>query len=114
MVIGLLTMAAGAFVFIPAASTASYPLFLTPLIILAPGITVFHFSVTPCVLVPGKPETSLSRLDLTQAFNSLGTTIGPNLGGLLILIAAPLSVFFFRQPAPPALHAFPVQDASSV
>src|SRR5271166_139183 len=88
MVVGLLTMAAGSFLFVPAASAASYPLFLTALIILAAGITGLQVAANPYVVVLGKPATAPSRLDLTQAFNSLGTTIAPKIGGLLILAAA--------------------------
>ena len=88
MVVGLLTMALGAFLFLPAASVASYPLFLTALVVLAAGITGLQVSANPYVVVLGKPETASSRLDLTQAFNSLGTTIAPKLGGLLILASA--------------------------
>jgi FHS family L-fucose permease-like MFS transporter len=62
----------------------------------------------------GKPETASSRLDLTQAFNSLGTTIAPKIGGLLILSAAPMAVEQIRQLAPQALHAYRVQEAASV
>src|SRR5215470_1533656 len=104
MVVGLLTMACGAFLFVPAASAASYPLFLTALLILAAGITGLQVSANPYVDLLGKPETASSRLDLTQAFNSLGTTIAPKLGGLLILSAAPLAVEQLRQLAPEALH----------
>src|SRR5215469_14461970 len=68
MVIGLVTMALGAFLFLPAASAASYPLFLTALIILAAGITGLQVAANPYVVVLGKPETASSRLDLTQAF----------------------------------------------
>src|SRR6201997_2890169 len=85
MVAGLLTMAAGAFLFIPAAVVVSFPLFLTALMILAAGITGLQVAANPYVVVLGKPETASSRLDLTQAFNSLGTTVAPKLGGLLIL-----------------------------
>src|SRR5215467_3724585 len=92
MVAGLLCMAAGAFLFVPAASSASFPLFLGALIVLAAGITGLQVAANPYVVVLGKPETASSRLDLTQAFNSLGTTIAPKLGGLLILAAAPLAV----------------------
>src|ERR1700745_865771 len=85
MVVGLLTMALGAFLFLPAASAASYPLFLTALVVLAAGITGLQVAANPYVVVLGKPQTASSRLDLTQAFNSLGTTIAPKLGGLLVL-----------------------------
>ncbi len=114
MVVGLLTMAFGAFLFLPAASAASYPLFLTALLILAAGITGLQVAANPYVVVLGKPETASSRLDLTQAFNSLGTTIAPKIGGLLILSAAPLAIEQLQQLAPQALHAYRVQQAASV
>jgi FHS family L-fucose permease-like MFS transporter len=114
MVIGLLTMAIGAFLFVPAASAASYPLFLTALLVLAAGITGLQVSANPYVDLLGKPETASSRLDLTQAFNALGTTIAPKIGGLLILSAAPLALEQLRQLAPQALHAYRVQQAASV
>jgi len=114
MVVGLLTMAIGAFLFLPAASVASYPLFLAALLILAAGITGLQVSANPYVDLLGKPETASSRLDLTQAFNALGTTIAPKIGGLLILSAAPLAIQQLRQLAPQALHAYRVQQAASV
>jgi MFS transporter, FHS family, L-fucose permease len=114
MVVGLLTMAFGAFLFVPAASVVSYPLFLTALLVLAAGITGLQVSANPYVDLLGNPDTASSRLDLTQAFNSLGTTIAPKLGGLLILSAAPLAVEQLRQLAPEALHAYRVQEAASV
>jgi len=114
MVVGLLTMAFGAFLFLPAASAASYPLFLTALLILAAGITGLQVAANPYVTLLGKPETASSRLDLTQAFNSLGTTIAPKIGGLLILSAAPLAMEQIRQLAPQALHVYRVQEAASV
>jgi len=114
MVVGLLTMACGAFLFVPAASATSYPLFLTALLILAAGITGLQVSANPYVDLLGKPETASSRLDLTQAFNSLGTTMVPKLGGWLILGAAPLAIEQLRQLAPEALHAYRVQQAASV
>src|ERR1700685_372157 len=92
MVAGLSTMTIGAFLFIPAASAASYPLFLTALVILAAGITGLQVAANPYVVVLGKPQTASSRLVLTQAFNSLGTTIAPKIGGVLILSTVPLAV----------------------
>ena len=114
MVVGLLTMACGAFLFVPAASAASYPLFLTALLVLAAGITGLQVSANPYVDLWGKPETASSRLDLTQAFISLGTTLAPKVGGLLILSAAPLAIEQLRQLAPAALHAYRLQQAASV
>lgn len=114
MVAGLRTMALGAFLFLPASSTASYPLFLTALMILGAGITGLQVAANPYVVVLGRPKTAPSRLNLTQAFNSLGTTIAPKLGGLLILLAAPLAVEQVGQLTKPALHVYRVQLANSV
>jgi MFS transporter, FHS family, L-fucose permease len=114
MVVGLLTMAVGAFLFVPAASVVSYPLFLTALLVLAAGITGLQVSANPYVDLLGKPETASSRLDLTQAFNSLGTTIAPKIGGLLILSSAPLAIEELHKLAPQALHVYRVQQAASV
>jgi FHS family L-fucose permease-like MFS transporter len=114
MVAGLLTMATGAFLFLPAAATVSYPLFLTALMVLAAGITGLQVAANPYVVVLGKPETASSRLDLTQAFNSLGTTLAPKFGGLLILSAAPLAMDKLRRLTPQALQAYHVQQAASV
>src|ERR1700721_101421 len=114
MLVGLLTMAVGAFLFVPAASVVSYPLFLTALVILAAGIAGLQVAANPYVDLLGKPETASSRLDLTQAFNSLGTTIAPKIGGLLILSTAPLAVEQLRQLTPQALHAYRIEQAASV
>jgi MFS transporter, FHS family, L-fucose permease len=114
MVVGLLTMSLGAFLFVPAASAVSYPLFLTAFLVLAAGITGLQVSANPYVDLLGKPETASSRLDLTQAFNSLGTTIAPKIGGLLILSAAPLAIEQLRQLTPQALHVYRSHQAASV
>ncbi|MGH9530270.1 MAG: sugar MFS transporter [Terriglobales bacterium] len=88
MVTGLLTMGLGAFLFVQAAKVPSFALFLTALIVLAAGITLLQVAANPYVTVLGRPETASSRLNLTQAFNSLGTTIAPWIGGFFILTAA--------------------------
>src|SRR5262249_15090441 len=114
MVVGLLTMGIGAILFVPAASAPSFPLFLTALMILAAGITGLQVAANPYVIVLGKPETASSRLNLTQAFNSLGTTLAPIFGGLLILSAAPLAIEQLGQLSPQALHAYRMHQAASV
>jgi FHS family L-fucose permease-like MFS transporter len=114
MVVGLLTMGAGAFLFVPAASVPSYPLFLMALIVLAAGITCLQVAANPYVTVLGKPQTASSRLNLTQAFNSLGTFLAPFFGGLLILSAAPKSMDEIRALAPDALQAYRLHEASTV
>ena len=70
---------------IPAAGAQSYPLFLLALFVLAAGITLLQVAANPFVAVLGPPETASSRLTLTQAINSLGTTMAPYFGSLLIL-----------------------------
>src|SRR5271167_4543249 len=114
MVAGLFTMGAGALMFIPAASVPSYPLFLTALIVLAAGITALQVSANPYVAVLGPARSASSRLNLTQAFNSLGTTVAPYFGGLLILASAPKTMEQIRQMAPDVLQAYRVEQASSV
>jgi len=114
MVVGLLTMTLGALLFVPAASVASFSLFLTALVVLAAGINGLQVAANPYVALLGRPETASSRLDLTQAFNSLGTTIAPNIGGVLILSGAPLAVEALHKLTPQALRLYRVQQASSV
>jgi FHS family L-fucose permease-like MFS transporter len=114
MVLGLLTMGAGAFLFVPAASVPSFPLFLVALIVLAAGITCLQVAANPYVTVLGKPQTASSRLNLTQAFNSLGTFLAPFFGGLFILTAAPKSMDEIRALAPDALQAYRLHEAATV
>jgi MFS transporter, FHS family, L-fucose permease len=114
MVLGLLTMGAGAFLFIPAAGVPSFPLFLIALIVLGAGITALQVSANPYVAVLGPSRTASSRLNLTQAFNSLGTTVAPLLGGLLILSGAPKSLAEIHRLAPAEVQAYRLQEAASV
>ena len=114
MVIGLLTMAAGAFLFLPAASAPSFNLFLGALMVLAAGMTALQVSANPYVSVLGPPATASSRLNLTQAFNSLGTFIAPNFGSLLILSTVPMAVAQLRQLSPAALQAYRLHEAATV
>jgi MFS transporter, FHS family, L-fucose permease len=83
-VAGLVIAAAGCALFYPA-SQGGYVLFLLAFFILATGITILQVAANPYVTVLGGPATASSRLTLTQAFNSLGTAIGPTVGGILIL-----------------------------
>ena len=86
-VTGLLIAAFGCALFYPAAESG-YALFLFAFFVLASGITILQVAANPYVTVLGNPKTASSRLTLTQAFNSLGTTIGPLFGGILILSSA--------------------------
>ena len=88
IIIGLATAGIGCIGFYPAASQHSYGLFLAALFVLASGITLLQVAANPYVAVLGPPKTAASRLNLTQAFNSLGTTVGPWVGSVLILSVA--------------------------
>jgi FHS family L-fucose permease-like MFS transporter len=114
MVAGLFTMGIGALLFLPAASVPSFPFFLTALIVLAAGMTILQVSANPYVAILGPEKTAASRLNLAQAFNSLGTTIGPKLGGMLILSGAPLAAGAIAAMSAPQLQAYRVDQASSV
>ena len=84
-VAGLLTMMVGCLLFIPASQNAVYGLFLFALFVLASGVVIVQVVANPLISLLGKPETSHSRLTFAQAFNSLGTTIFPIAGSVLIL-----------------------------
>jgi FHS family L-fucose permease-like MFS transporter len=114
MVVGLLTMGLGAFLFVPAASVPSYPLFLMALIVLAAGITCLQVAANPYVTVLGTPATASSRLNLTQAFNSLGTFLAPFFGGLFILSAAPRTIDEIRAMAPDVRLTYRLHEAATV
>mgnify|MGYP000156196795 FL=1 len=85
IVYGLSITALGCALFYPAAALQRYELFLGALFVLASGITLLQVAANPYVTALGKKETAASRLNMTQAFNALGTTVAPYLGALLIL-----------------------------
>ena len=85
LVTGLIVMAAGALGMVPAARLPSYAITLIALFVIACGITLLQVAANPYVAVVGTPETASARLNLVQAFNSLGTTLAPLFGGYLIL-----------------------------
>ena len=84
-VTGLLLMMAGCLLFIPASQNATYALFLAALFVLASGVVIVQVVANPLISMLGKPETSHSRLTFAQGFNSLGTTVFPYFGAILIL-----------------------------
>ena len=89
IVIGLAIAGIGCLIFYPAAGLHQYGIFLGALFVLASGITLLQVAANPFVAILGSPATASSRLTLTQAFNSLGTTIGPYVGaGLILGVAA--------------------------
>ncbi len=97
MVGGLLIMSLGAMGFLPAAASARFPVFLCALVVLAAGMTTVQVAANPYVTIIGPARTASSRLNLAQAFNSVGTFIAPFFGAVFILKGA--------RPASPAdLH----------
>jgi len=83
--IGLLTMMTGCILFIPASASATFALFLAALFVLASGVTIVQVVANPLISLLGPPATAGSRLTFAQAFNSLGTTIFPYVGALVML-----------------------------
>ncbi len=114
MVTGLLTMAAGALLFIPAANLPAYLFFLGAQVIVAAGMTALQVSANPYVSVLGPPQTASSRLNLTQAFNSLGTFVAPYFGSFLILSTTPKTETEIQQLSAAASHAYRLHEASTV
>ncbi len=114
IVIGLIIAGIGCLFFYPSAAFRSYPFFLTALFIMASGITLLQVAANPYVTILGKPETASSRLNLTQAFNSLGTTIAPYFGSLLILSVVVKSTEEIAKLSPADLSAYQLAEASAV
>jgi FHS family L-fucose permease-like MFS transporter len=114
IVIGLCVAGLGALLFYPAAALPSYGIFLAALFILASGITLLQVAANPYVSLVGPERTASSRLNLSQAFNSLGTTLAPKLGGLFILSGAVLSAAEFARLDAPAQLAYRTAQAQAV
>ena len=85
IVLGLIIMALGCLLFYPAAEYRNFTIFLIGYFTLAGGITVLQVAANPYVALLGSEEGASSRLNLSQAFNSLGTTIAPVVGALFLL-----------------------------
>jgi FHS family L-fucose permease-like MFS transporter len=114
IIIGLAVAGVGCLLFYPAANSRSYPFFLGAFFILASGITLLQVSANPYVTILGNPKTASSRLNMTQAFNSLGTTLGPFLGALIILSVAIRPADDMQTMPPEQLAAYTAMEASAV
>jgi FHS family L-fucose permease-like MFS transporter len=112
-VTGLVVAAGGCALFYPA-SNSGYALFLIGFFVLAAGITILQVAANPYVTVLGDARNASSRLTLTQAFNSLGTTIAPSLGGILILAGSTLGVAELAQLPLAEQVAYRANQAASV
>jgi MFS transporter, FHS family, L-fucose permease len=104
MVLGLLTMGVGAFLFVPAASAPSYPLFLAALVVLAAGITCLQVAANPYVTVLGKPETASSPLQAYR-LHEAATVKTPYVGLGIALVVLAAAIGSFKLPRiPQAQH----------
>jgi FHS family L-fucose permease-like MFS transporter len=111
-VAGLLAMMLGCLLFIPASRFATYGLFLLALFVLASGVVIVQVVANPLISMLGKPETASSRLTFAQAFNSLGTTVFPWFGSLLIL--GGLAHVSAAQLTGPALDAYRSAESQAI
>jgi FHS family L-fucose permease-like MFS transporter len=114
IIAGLIVTGLGALLFLPAAMLPSYPLFLFAFFVLASGITLLQVAANPYVSLLGPPHLASSRLNLAQALNSLGTTLAPKFGGLLILSGATLGALELAQLPEAQQLAYKVAQAQMV
>ncbi|MCW5910798.1 MAG: sugar MFS transporter [Cyclobacteriaceae bacterium] len=114
IILGLVIAGIACLLFYPSASIRSYGLFLTAFFVLATGITILQVAANPYVTILGKPETASSRLNLTQAFNSVGTTIAPLFGASLILSVAVKAPDVLAAMSPEELVAYQAEEAAAV
>ncbi len=84
IIIGLIISAIACLMFYPAAESHKYGFFLAALFVLGLGFTLLQIAANPYIAIIGPPETASSRLNLSQGFNSFGTTIAPIIGGYFI------------------------------
>lgn len=110
--VGLAIMIVGCLAFIPASQTATYWLFLAAYFVLAAGVVIVQVVANPLISLLGKPETTSSRLTFAQAFNSLGTTIFPIAGSVLIL--GSLAKVSAHDLVGPALDTYRRQESQAI
>lgn len=114
IIVGLLVAATGTALFYPAAGYRSFEIFLLALFVLASGITLLQVAANPYVAILGTPETASSRLNLSQAFNSLGTTVAPVFGSILILSVAVMGAEELGKLSAADQEAYKLAEASAV
>jgi len=114
IIVGLAIAGLGALLFWPAAELRVYELFLGALFVLATGITILQVAANPYMTLLGPERTASSRLNLAQAFNSLGTTLAPKFGGILILSGTVLGATQIAAMSAPQQLAYQTQQAQLV
>ena len=110
--VGLMTMTVGCLLFIPASSSGLFGAFLGAIFVLGAGITIVQVVANPLISMLGRPQTVHSRLTFAQAFNSVGTTVFPYVGSILIL--GSLSQVDPTKLAGTALAAFRTQETQVI
>ena len=111
-VAGLLAMTTGCLLFIPASQTATYGLFLFALFVLASGVVIVQVVANPLISLLGPTRTTHSRLTFAQAFNSLGTTVFPYFGAIVML--GSLAAVSAAELSGPALDAYRTQETGAI
>jgi FHS family L-fucose permease-like MFS transporter len=114
ILLGLITCATGAFLFIPAASILLYGFFLFALFVMACGQGVLEVAANPYVTILGPPESSERRLNLAQSFNAVGAWVTPFVGAAFILSRVEHSRAQLQEMTPAALQAYRAAEASTV
>jgi MFS transporter, FHS family, L-fucose permease len=114
ILVGLLTCATGAFLFIPAASIREYGFFLFALFVMACGQGFLEVAANPYVTILGPPESSERRLNLAQSFNSVGAVVTPIIGAAFILTSVQYSRSQLAAMSPAQLQAYRAAEASTV
>jgi FHS family L-fucose permease-like MFS transporter len=114
ILVGLLACAAGALLFIPAASVRLYGFFLFALFVMACGQGVLEVAANPYVTILGPPESSERRLNLAQSFNSVGAVVTPIFGAAFILTGVEYSRAQLAAMTPAQLQAYEISEAATV
>jgi FHS family L-fucose permease-like MFS transporter len=114
VVLALITAGVGCLIFYPAAGMRSYPVFLLALFVMASGITLLQVSANPYVAILGTSRTASSRLNFAQAVNSLGHTLAPYLGSLVILSTAVKTVEEIAKLSPGEMSVYHSAEAAAV
>ena len=114
ILVGLLTCATGALLFVPAASVRLYGFFLFALFVMACGQGVLEVAANPYVTILGPPESSERRLNLAQSFNSVGAVLTPIIGAAFILTGVEYSRAQLAAMTPAQLQAYEISEAATV
>jgi MFS transporter, FHS family, L-fucose permease len=114
IILGLLLFGLGCLLFIPAANTREYVLFLGALFIIASGLTFLETAANPYAALLGPKESSTQRLNLAQSFNGLAVVLAPIIGGKFILSGTNLTDAQKAAMTPQALDAYLAAEAATV